>query len=209
MFSGWFKPNPTLVEAFERQFGEEGGLLVYRRDGTGTAYRVTQAQRATMIAAYLSDVRKNSRIMYAVIWLVLLGSVVGMLGSGLEPGTAWSWVIIGAPLVLLTAWFVWANRQAMGRPELQLARTQPVLAAPLSGQDKRRKVLSQVSYGQLALSAMAGFVIVLLGADYFDIWAGWGRLVWIVPAAFIALAATQAYRKFRSEKRNALTGRER
>lgn len=197
MFSGWFKPNPTLVESFERQFGEEDGILVYRRRGTGTAYRVTQAQRESMSDAYMSEARKNHLIMHAVIWLVLLGAIAVMLMSGLEPDSIWAWAIIGGPLALLTAWFVWANQQAMARPDEQLVRTQPVVAGPLNREDAQKKALSQVSYGQLSLSAIAGLVIVLVGADYFDVWAGWGRLVWIIPVAFVALAATQAFRKHR------------
>jgi hypothetical protein len=182
---------------FERQFSDEGGILVYRRYGKGTAYRVSEAQREEMTAQYLRDFRKSYLIMIALIWFVLGLSVVFLVASNTEPDDDTFW-IIAPPLVLVTIWYVWRNRRDTLRPERELSRSTPVGPA-LSRVDAKRKALSQVSYGKLASAPFLGALGVLVMAKHFDPWTGFSRLVWLFPAAITTLAGVQAYRKFRFE----------
>ena len=195
----FFQPSGTLLHVFERQFDEEHGQLVYRRYGKGPAYRVTISQRDELIEGYIRDYRKNHLLMIALLIIVMGGLALGLVLAEADPESTIYWLALIIPILFIASWFVWANHLAVTRPARVFARDVPI-APQLSSTQARRKSLSEISYGMLALSPMFGLLIVFLMSDEFNVWAGWGRSIWAVPIAFTALAAVQAFRKWRIDR---------
>jgi len=154
-----------------------------------------------MIADYVRQYRKNHAFMIASIWTILLSMVVVIALSDAQPTDSTLWWTLTPLFVLVMLWWVWTNQRAIVRPERELARSAPVSSA-LTKDEAQEKALSQISYGGLATIPFAGLLIVVLAMRYFDVWTGWGRLVWLAPIAFLGLAARQAMRKYRLENRS-------
>ncbi len=183
------KRRPShVVELFSTQFEEDGEAFIYRKNGTGAAYRVTQRERDD----FIDDFRRGWRM--AVIGIVtatllLCGALVMMDVDAEGPGGYLFGFAICVPV------FLWTKR-LYAAPEARL-QNRRVLARAMTADESRHHALSQISYAQLACAPLAGLLIVTMTSSEVDVTQGWGRTVWLVPIALTVLAVVQARRKTR------------
>ncbi len=57
-------------------------------------------------------------------------------------------------------------------------------------------MLNRMTYRQLAGGAFAGVLLVFNVSGKYDIFAGWGRLWFVLAGALVALFAIQSFRKW-------------
>jgi hypothetical protein len=107
-------------------------------------------------------------------------ALIGIMVIVICAATSWNW---NAP-----------TRALRGRGTVGPART---------AAEARALAVSQISYGQLAIAAGAGVVVLLKISTKHDLLSGWNRL-WLAGAALLmGGAALQAYRKWRFERSRA------
>ena len=193
----FFRPNPQMVEHFGRQFKEQADRsYIYRRYGKGAPYRITEQQWEDFHAEYSQGFRRLWIGMISYIWLALALGVVWLIAlDGNETNLLFGMIAMFLPGI---AGFVWLNRRLHTAPERALERETPI-GAELTREEWRREALSQMSYRNLALAPFVGIFLVISMSDNFDIQAGWGRMIWLVPIGLTAFAAIQAYRKYQIE----------
>jgi len=185
-----------IANQFLRQFTEEDGALVYRRHGRGPAYRVTDGQTQDYLARYMRRTRIARFALFAAT--VAFGGGGAWLLAQADPMpsegviTAWTIGFVAA----LVALFVWAELRAQTLPHRELSRTAP--ASPeIDKADWTRHQLKSVPWVNFAIPPIMGLFLVWSLHKEVDLAAGWGRLVWLVPVAFTALAGVQAWRKWK------------
>jgi hypothetical protein len=202
----WFRQDAAIQRQFERQLANESGHLVYRQNGTGTAYRVTEADRKAFIEEVRLAYRRTYWQMVALLLVAVSALMIPVFVLDVDPGGgtfyAWMALLVG-PVVI---WFYQRTHHLLALPERRLASS-PALDGPLSGHEASRRRLSAVRYRDLLLAPFAGLLIVFGFDEAFDIWSGPGRLIWTVPAGFTAAAAVQAVRKYTSERSGREPGR--
>ena len=181
------------------QFVREGDGLVYRRHGRGAAYRVTESQAQEFLDQYM----RRTRVARVVLFLatIALGGGGALLLTLADPlpsnGSIAAWSV-GLVAVLVSV-FVWAEMRSQILPERELAQTAPV--GPAIDKDEwTRAQLEQVPWINLAILPLMGFFIVWAFRGEVDLYAGWGRVMWLIPAACVLLASVQAVRKWRSRR---------
>ena len=194
-----FGPSAAILQAYDAQFGEENGQFVYRRFGKGEAYRITEDYFEELRAAYTRDYRRIYAAFMAGTVAILLASAAGIAILNVAPDGLGAYSVLAIILAALVALLMYANQRAVTAPARWLERDVPV-ALPLDPQEHRRRSLSRISYRQLLLAPVLGLVVLFSVSDDVDIWSGAGRLAWLVPAGFTALAAFQAWRKFNVER---------
>ncbi|NTS63792.1 hypothetical protein HRV97_01285 [Sphingomonas sp. HHU CXW] len=182
--------SKRLIDLFAAQFTPEGSGFLYRRNQVGAGYLVSVAERDAFVAAHRREWRR-------IFWAAILGVVVvvgAMVALFEEPHKG---VTIAATIVLigfLTLLHLWAWR----RPERALALRVPSLPA-LDRGAARRKNLSQVTWGNLALSPV--FALVLGSRAWGDDGVhGWSALWLVAAVGLMGMSAVQAWRKWRVER---------
>jgi hypothetical protein len=183
--------SKRLIDLFAAQFTLEGSGFLYRRNQVGAGYLVSVAERDAFVAAHRREWRR-------IFWAAILGVVVvvgAMVALFEEPDKG---VTIAATIVLiglLTLLHLWAWR----RPERVLARRVPSLPA-LDRGAARRKNLSQVTWGNLALGPV--FALVLASRAWRDDGGvrGWSALWLVAAVGLMGMSAVQAWRKWRVER---------
>jgi hypothetical protein len=194
-----FGPSGAILHAYDAQFGEENGHFVYRRSGKGEAYRITQEAYEDLRAAYIRQYRRTYLLFMALTLTALSAILAGMMMLDVPSDSLAFYVILGATIAPLIALFVHMNHRATTAPARLFEREIPVAPA-LDREERRRRALGRISYGQLLLAPVVGLVLLFSLSDDVDIWSGAGRLAWLIPAGFSLLAAVQAWRKFEVER---------
>jgi hypothetical protein len=189
-----------IAAQFMRQFLRENGILVYRRHGRGPAYRVNDGQVQDFLDRYMRRTR-ISRLALLLATIALGGGgavVLAQLGSTPGEGMIAAWAV--GLVILLVGVFVWAEMRSLTSPERELANTAPV--APAIDRDEwTRSQLQKVPWINFAILPAMGLFIVWAFREDVHPSQGWGRLIWLIPAAMTALAGVQAVRKWRSARR--------
>jgi Na+/melibiose symporter-like transporter len=179
-------------QLFADQFLASANGIVYRKGQKGAPVRVSERERDEFVATF------NKRIRYAA-WS-LFPATVGLilflvwLTPDAESASAQMamWVGIAAILAPFIVIFYWA----WNAPSRELERRTPEGAA-LTKEEARALAFSKITYGQLALAALTGMVLIWKMSTKTDVIHGWG-VVWLVfGAALIVLAGVQAIRKWR------------
>ena len=181
--------SERLVDLFAAQFTPEGSGYLYRRNQVGAGYFVGAAEHDMFIAAYQREWR---RLFWAAILgvMVVVGAIVAVFDEPDEGVTIAATVGIIGSLILL-------HLRAWRRPERALARRLPSLPA-LDRAAARRKNLSQVTWGDLALVPV--FALVLASRAWRDDAAvrGWSALWLVAGVGLMVMSAVQAWRKWRA-----------
>jgi hypothetical protein len=184
---------------FERQFEDDGdGAYVYRLRGKGRPIRVSREERGRFVSQYGWRVLAIEVAMWAALltfffkfyWRIVLTSKV--LPSKVifsDPFFYAGMVLIVLPAATLLYWVAEAPARALSdRPGL----------GPEPTRDEKRAIgFRQFGYGQLALVAMIGAASYKYLAD-----GDWDRHWIFMPPLVVSVAAMQAFRKWRFERRH-------
>jgi hypothetical protein len=111
-----FGPSAAILQAYDAQFGEENGQLVYRRSGKGEAYRITPDRYEDLRAAYIRDYRRLYAIFTASVVATMLAVLAGMVILDVAPDGPGYYVILGTTIAVLLAVFVYSNQRALTAP---------------------------------------------------------------------------------------------
>jgi len=186
-------------KAYDAQFGEESGHLVYPRPAKGEDYRISREIQEELRTAYIRQYRRIDLVFMALTVATLVVIMAAMMMLDVEADGPAFYAILGAAVGPLIALFVYMNHRATIAPARLFEREIPVAPA-LDAQEHKRRALGRISYGQLLLAPFIGFVLLFSFSDDVDIWSDTGRLAWLIPAGFALLAAVQAWRKFEVER---------
>lgn len=190
------RSSARMRDLFADQFmPSDGGDYIYRRSGKGEAVRVSAAERDLFVADFARFLRRSTWGVFAatialIAALVFLAPVTGR-GQDQMPMT----VGIGA----IVASFLVVSHRGWTRPARALAR-RAVVARALTGEEARRLALSKITYGQLALSVLMAGMLAVNHSPGRGMPHGWDAL-WLAAAALmVAVAAMQAFRKWRYDR---------
>lgn len=188
-----FKRRNKAVEAFEKQFQPDGDGYIYRKYGTGSAYRITSAERDEFIA----DFRRAMR--WSMIGLIAATLLFAAALSAFDLYES-SLVFFGFGIVTCLPLFL-AIKRMYAAPEFRLQHRRMAMQA-MSIDEQKRDALAQISYWQLAFAPLLGLLVLGWIAEAVDVTSGWGRTAWLVPISFALLAAVQGWRKFRASRQS-------
>ena len=186
MFGDRYK---VIRQSFAEQFEPDGEAFLYRRDQKGPAIRVNADEHSEFIADFDRAVRNS-------MWGTVGGTILLLVGGAfLWPRALeheWTlYVGLVALVTLLVGYQMWA-RYAPAR-----ALRYRVMSSPALDKDEaRRKALGKLSYGQLAIGALAVPFMLWNASRAWDIQHGWGRLWIVAGVALFVLIAVQAVRKW-------------
>jgi hypothetical protein len=184
--------------SFMRQFSEESGRLVYRRNGSGPAYAITENQQAEWLDRYVSRSRLH-RGLLLVVTLALFGLLAVVLETtGYEPPTAVMAIGSIAAVAILVGTFTWFELRNLHTPARELAGAVP-LSDVLDKRDVVRRQLRDIPWINFAIAPAMGLFVVWTFRDDIDPLHGAGLLIWLVPLALATLAGVQAWRKYRAD----------
>jgi tetratricopeptide (TPR) repeat protein len=79
------------------------------------------------------------------------------------------------------------------------------VGGPRSTDEVSRLRFQRLNYGQLATAAFGGLLIPFIGSSRADVFSGWNRLWLILGGSLVAVAAIQAFRKWRFEQEDSST----
>jgi hypothetical protein len=185
----------SVKESFADQFEQtDQGMLVYRKNQKGPAIRVTPEEFDRFTDDYARRIRYSSWGMVGSL-LVFIGIVIGwtvLTNSDLPQFIMY--VGMGAIAGASVAYMM----HARGAPARELEARTPIAGERSKG-EMRAVMLRKISYGQLAGTAAASFVIVLGPVSKHGL-SGWNRLWLLFPAAVVAATGIQAFRKWRFER---------
>lgn len=184
-----------LRQSFAAQFEpEQGRSFLYRQDQKGPAIRLNADEHKQFIQDYDRVLRWSFRVVFG--GTILIGGGLALaLGREIETR---SWILyppMAALMAGFVAWQIWARYA----PARALARRRPVSPA-LSPADSKGLAMRKLSYGRLAIGALAVPFMLWNASRAWDITHGWG-LLWIAGGvALFAIIAVQAFRKWRFER---------
>ena len=185
------KRRNTGVEAFSRQFEADGDGFIYRKYGTGAAYRVTRRERDEMT----DNFRRSWRWLMVVSVTVFIVFAIGF--SAFD--SAGSRIVFFAFGIVAVLPMGIAVKRLYAAPEIRLQHRRTLHPA-MSVDERKRHFLNQLSYWQIALLPLLGLLILGWIADEVDVTKGWGRTAWLVPVSIFVLAVVQGWRKFRMSR---------
>ncbi|MBB3982506.1 hypothetical protein GGR44_002169 [Sphingobium fontiphilum] len=182
-------------QLFADQFEPDRDDFLYRKSMKGRAVRVSRAERD----AFVADFKKRLRyVTWSIIplTLILIGALAWLMpdSDGMQAKSA---TYIGVALILLP--FFIGYYWAWNAPARALER-RPEEGAARSRDEVRHLMFSRMTYGQLGFAALGGVFLAWKASGDTDITRGWGILWLIFAGALIAVAAVQAFRKWRSER---------
>ncbi len=183
-----FKRRNKAVKAFEKQFEPDGDGYIYRKYGTGSAYRITSAERDEFIADFRHAMR------WSLIGVIAAILVFAAALSALDIGEK-SLVFFGFGVVICLPLFL-AIKQMYAAPEFRLQHRKTAMRG-MPVDERKRYALAQISYWQLAVLPLLGLLVLGWIAEEVDVKSGWGLTAWLIPISFALIAAVQGWRKFR------------
>lgn len=194
-----FGQTKSPPQYFVGQFIAEDGLLVYRRHGTGPAYRITEQQRLDWITGFNRQNRMLQAWLVAAMLIFFGGLLFVLDGSDRQPsnGTLAATGIIAS--VIFIASFTWLSMRNAVRPARDLAGRAP-LAPELDKREWSRSKLRETRWGNFAVAPLAAIFIIWRLSEEFDIWRGWGLFAWLAPIGLVGFAGLQALRKLRADR---------
>jgi len=191
-----YSPFRESVKSFAAQFREEGGEVVFRKDGKGAPIRVDAARRD----AFIADFRRAT-------WIATIGMVAGMVV--LSVGIVWFavrsnaefspipiYVGCGAIFVAVMAWIAWAWRAPARALQFRASS-----GKALTRQEVETTFFEKLTYGQLAVAAGAMAVGLFSVSRKQDVLQGWGLLWLVFFGALFILVLVQTIRKWRFDAR--------
>lgn len=189
---GWFGKGDA---AFDNQFSSDDSGLVYRRWGSGPAYRITESEQDEFQRAFRRTKRLNSLLTFLGLMIIIGGMAVWSTGEHIDPESREFSVAMWILLPLCMGPFLFVYMRSYTAPARELERRVAVAPA-LNKAERKQQALSKLSYGQLALIPLLP-LLLLQGRTYsLDVWHGWGRLWWLLFLGLTGLAVVQAYRKW-------------
>lgn len=184
-----------------RQFIPDEEGLVYRRHGYGPAYRVTEEQAGDFLAQYMRATRRARAVL---LFLTLsAGAASGLLlaQAAASASDAPFAIFAIANVLVLVGGYVWTDLRNQSRPDRELSAGSLSTAPPLEEREWMHAQLAKVPWIHFAGLPLVGLFVVWALRGSIDPFAGWGRLIWLVPAALFLLAASQAGLKWRAIRR--------
>lgn len=188
--------SDRVRQLFEDQFEPDGDGFFYRKNMKGAPIRVSEAERNEFVDAFSRRLRFG---LWSVVsaTMILIGLVVWQVPDGdSRTGMVFIYVGIGLILSIFLASYFWA----WNAPSRALER-RPAAGVARSREEMRQLMFSKMTYGQLAVGALAGPLVLLMVSGRTDVLHGWGRLWLLFAGLFSALAGIQALRKWRFERR--------
>jgi hypothetical protein len=182
---------------FARQFGEEGGQLVYRKHQKGPAVPVTEAERDAFI-------KRFHRSLWRLMWLVVPALLaLAFIYVSTQPPDAYTRMEDqpGAyvSITLAIMGFVAAQYRLYGAPMREL-KDRPPVAPALTKAEALAVRARQVSWAQIVIPLLLAVALVLSKASDPAAPAGW-RWFWaLFGAAILAVAVRSTYIKLRFGK---------
>lgn len=184
-----------LKTSFADQFEADGDGFLYRKEQKGPAIRVNAGEREDFIKAYGRALRYS-------IWVIAVGTVFVIIGTVL----LWpemldhQWVLYVAlfGMVAVAAGFQLWSRYAPARALRDRLPAKPAR----SNAEITRRSLTKLTYGQLAIGALAAPFVVWNASRRQDVLHGGGLFWTLAGAALFALVAVQAFRKWRFEAKD-------
>ena len=184
-------------QRFAERFEPDGEGYIFRRTLKAPGVRVTADERNRFVSEF------NRRIAWATyggatFMVTLMSLVIAWLVFNTRAGEVQDWLIwpliLGLlPLIMLPVYWFWYA------PDRAFADRAPIDG----GRDKttaRKLAFQRLTWGRLG----AGVLLVLLGflrvSASYDMLSGWGRLWLVFFGGILALAAVQAFRKWRIER---------
>lgn len=184
---------------FAGQFEPDGGNFLYRRGIKDAPIRVSVAERDEFVAAFTRRIRYCtwSAGLATLIWIGLAAWLTGDFDSTARDVAIWA--LFALMLALYLAGYFWAwyapARELERRPREGPAR---------SRDEVLQLTFSEMTYGQLGISALGALGFVLIGlfrTDGFDEFDRPGMFCLIVGGLLVAGVGIQAFRKWRYERR--------
>jgi uncharacterized membrane protein YfcA len=187
-----------MRDNFEAQFEAAGeNRYVYRLNQKREPIPVTAEERDRFIRQYVRRIWFVLSGMVGVL-LAFLGLIIWRtFATNSELSDVQLYIGIGVISVVAICLMYWVR----GAPARELEGRTPV-GRERSTDEMRAIFFRKISYGQLA--GVAGFGVIFpfmlaFGRSPIDVFHGWGRLWFVLSAAFVLLAAVQAFRKWRFE----------
>jgi tetratricopeptide (TPR) repeat protein len=182
-------------QLFDDQFEENGNSFTYRKSQKGEAIRVSAEERTRFIDEFNRNLRRATWGMYIGFAVVVGGILLLTLVEGADVSQAAIYAGIAVVVVPYLAYYYWA----WGAPQRELAGRTPV-AGERPPEEVRRLRFERMTYGQLASAGLGGLALPFIASSRHALFSGWNRLWFIFGGAMVALAAVQAFRKWRFEQ---------
>ena len=194
-----------LIRPFEAQFEADGnGGYVYRLRGKGRPIPVGAGERRRFIDQYASRVLLIWGAMFAtfnLFFLTFYWKVVTTPSKVLPSSVIFSdpffyegLILIVLPASTLMYW--------LGEAPARALKDRASLGPEPTRDEKRAIAFRKMTYGKLALIAMLAFLWPITSAEGGYLKHGGDRRWILVSALVVLLAAVQAFRKWRFERRH-------
>ena len=188
--SHWDNARRVFADQFER----DGNGFLYRKGMKGPPIRVSEAERDAFIRYFDRRLRLIgwSTLPASLLLVLFVVWIASVKSSYADPAI---YIGLACLLTLTLAGFY----QAWSRPAHELERRAPEGNAR-SPDEMRRLNFTKMTYGRLALAAVAAPALVLNVSAKYDVMHGWGILWLFFAGGIMALAGIQAFRKWRYER---------
>lgn len=185
-----------VYQTFADQFSPEGSGFVYRKSMKGAPIAVTMDERDAFIGQFRKHVRFTSWAMM-IGFLLVLGLLVAV---GAESESELYQIEMYAGIGVVCAIYMFMFFWVWNAPSRALAR-RAVLGNALTKAEARKLALSRMTYGQLAGAVALALFLVWKASEGGDLMHGWGIASLVFAGGMTCLAAVQAFRKWRMERR--------
>lgn len=189
-----------FADQFASQFAAIDGGFEYRYRGSGAAYRVSTQEKLELEAAFKRRLWWAFGAVFAFTLVPLFGFGPIVILTETRPSNWFSAAMPFFSLGLSLVAFLSIARSAFRMPLAVVARRSPVQPATSSANLEHTR-FSNITYRKLALGPPVFVLITLwIGVD-FDIWQGYGRLVWLMPILGTCYWTYVAWQKWLFDKR--------
>lgn len=187
-----------MREEFESQFEPAGGnRYLYRRNQKGEPIPVSPEERRRFIDTYARRVRYLLGATVILVMAFIGAAIAWEMSSGIELP---EWTILTGALTV-TAISIVAMYWARGAPAREL-RGRASIGRERTGEEMRVIYFKKISYGQLAIAAVVGTVLVASRASDGES-SSTSHWIWLVAGTgLVILAVAQALRKWIFESQN-------
>ena len=183
-------------ELFSDQFEPDGVDFVYRKGLKGAAIRVTRAERDQFISAFYRKIRFATWLIIPATFILIAALVVFVPNADGSQAQLASLAGVALIIAIFLPSYLWA----WNAPARELER-RPSESGPLTREKVRQVMYARMTYGQLAIAAASGPLLVWKVSAKNDVLHGWGVL-WLAFAGLLILGAVvQAVRKWLFERK--------
>lgn len=177
---------------FADQFTADGSDFIYRKNQTGAAIRVSQAERDAFVATF-------DRRMRYFGWSILPSAlaVTMVCFSAIFFWRSLITAYAGFAAYLVTAWAI--HKWLWNAPARELQHRAPV-KPPLTREEANELTYSKMTFGGIMGGGLIAVLIVVKLSLKMDVLHGWGRLQLLVGAVIVAVTAFAAFQKWRVDQ---------